>query len=473
MRAHLSTVLLFVVLFQTFVGLSAGSGFNYIEILDQVSMERLESDLQALTSFYTRFTVTPYINESAYFLAEKLEEAGADVHLEYYRLSWRDTVVTVPNVVGEFPGDDEIVVFSAHFDSVNWEDTSKRAPGADDDGSGVVALLEVARIVSCLKLKHTFRIVFFSGEELGLFGSRAYVAEHRGENIKFNVQLDMVAKDRPTGIWVGTSQSRNPSEEEMNLAEAALTLAETIGVDAEIMYGRYEFSDHASFLKAGIPAICIMDSKAFSNTYIHSDRDTIKNNVDFEILADNTRLTLALACMLAEAEGMVDMNLEEWKLKAAPDSDIVYGTYDRASAMKIKVAFEIKGEIVDEDTGRNLLAVGGPLACETSEEYDSVAGVAFEYGDGSITLKVNGMSWTYTRQDWAKRDYGVIRLYKDVENARWIVFVEGCTRYGTQAATLFLIGGKIGQSTTVVVMWTDKNGDKIVTIDECRLVYKS
>ncbi len=83
------------------------------------------------------------------------------------------------------------------------------------------------------------------------------------------------------------------------------------------------------------------------------------------------------------------------------------------------------------------------------------------------------MLWTYNRQDWAKRDYGVIRLYKDVENARWIVLVEGCTRYGTQAAALFLIGGKIGQSTTVVVMWTDKNGDKTVTIDECELVFNS
>ena len=97
-------------------------------------------------------------------------------------LDVKNTFDTTPynerNVVADLPGGaakDEVVLLGAHFDS--WDP----AQGADDDGSGVAAVLEAARILKSLNLtpRRTIRFAFFSGEEEATLGSRAYVVDAR------------------------------------------------------------------------------------------------------------------------------------------------------------------------------------------------------------------------------------------------------------------------------------------------------
>ncbi len=81
------------------------------------------------------------------------------------------------NIIGEIPGGekkDELVMIGAHFDS--WH----TGTGATDNGAGSAVMIEVMRILKALNLKmdRTVRIGLWSGEEEGLFGSRAYVKEH-------------------------------------------------------------------------------------------------------------------------------------------------------------------------------------------------------------------------------------------------------------------------------------------------------
>jgi len=83
----------------------------------------------------------------------------------------------IANVVAEIPGDkrkDEIVMLGAHLDS--WH----AGTGATDNGAGCAVALEALRILKTLELKmdRTVRIALWSGEEQGLYGSRAYVREH-------------------------------------------------------------------------------------------------------------------------------------------------------------------------------------------------------------------------------------------------------------------------------------------------------
>ena len=90
-----------------------------------------------------------------------------------------DTVEKVANIVGEIPGSDladEVVMLGAHFDT--WH----ASPNASDNTSGVAVALEAVRILKSLgaKPRRTIRIALWSGEEQGLFGSRAYVREHFG-----------------------------------------------------------------------------------------------------------------------------------------------------------------------------------------------------------------------------------------------------------------------------------------------------
>ena len=81
----------------------------------------------------------------------------------------------IAEIKGTTPG--EVVLVGAHFDS--WDP----GQGAQDDGVGVAAILEAARILKSLGIKprRTIRFAFFSGEEQALLGSRAYVEKHRNE----------------------------------------------------------------------------------------------------------------------------------------------------------------------------------------------------------------------------------------------------------------------------------------------------
>jgi Zn-dependent M28 family amino/carboxypeptidase len=84
------------------------------------------------------------------------------------------------NVLGEIPGSDladQVVMLGAHFDT--WH----ASPNASDNTSGVAVMLEAARILTALDVhpRRTIRLALWSGEEQGLFGSRAYVKKHFGD----------------------------------------------------------------------------------------------------------------------------------------------------------------------------------------------------------------------------------------------------------------------------------------------------
>lgn len=90
-----------------------------------------------------------------------------------------ESVAQAKNIVGEIPGGDlkdEVVMLGAHFDT--WH----ASPNASDNTSGVAVALEAMRILKAVgaKPRRTIRIALWSGEEQGLFGSRAYVREHFG-----------------------------------------------------------------------------------------------------------------------------------------------------------------------------------------------------------------------------------------------------------------------------------------------------
>jgi leucyl aminopeptidase len=106
------------------------------------------------------------------------------------------------NLVAVLPGTDpawasQEVLLTAHLDSITGSDPTEIAPGADDNATGAATLLEAARVFKDRSFKRTIRIVFFTGEELGLHGSRAYVAQHADElgSILGVINLDMFGYD--------------------------------------------------------------------------------------------------------------------------------------------------------------------------------------------------------------------------------------------------------------------------------------
>ena len=123
------------------------------------------------------------------FVIQRLLRGGQSVTLEM-RLANQTAPAQLSHVIGEVPGrrDDAIIVVGAHYDG---HDISQ---GAGDPASGAVTVMEIARILSLVKdqLERRVRVVTFGAEEIGLFGSYAYVAQHEAEldRCRFMLNLD-------------------------------------------------------------------------------------------------------------------------------------------------------------------------------------------------------------------------------------------------------------------------------------------
>jgi hypothetical protein len=111
----------------------------------------------------------------------RMIEAGEKVKMTVdLAVDWQDKDLMGYNTVAEIPGSDlkdEIVMLGGHMDS--WH----AGTGATDNGAGVAVAMEAVRILEALNLKprRTIRIALWTGEEQGLLGSKAYVAEHFGK----------------------------------------------------------------------------------------------------------------------------------------------------------------------------------------------------------------------------------------------------------------------------------------------------
>ncbi len=233
-----------------------------------------------------------------------LEIPGASAALEVHL---REDRRRASNVVGILPGaDDKLknqsVVIGAHYDHLGFghfgaadrEAEGKVHPGADDNASGTAVLLELARRLGELPIKPARTIIFvaFSGEELGLYGSRYYV-DHPAAPAAMDamLNLDMVGRLRDNRITVFGARSG------AGLSEGASRLARALGFELSQSddVGR---SDHRSFYTKKIPVLHF-----FTGTHgdYHRATDTWEK-LNIEGMARVADLVLATALEIAEAK---------------------------------------------------------------------------------------------------------------------------------------------------------------------------
>ncbi|HEV3259302.1 MAG TPA: M20/M25/M40 family metallo-hydrolase, partial [Gemmataceae bacterium] len=176
--------------------------------------------------------------------------------------------ITVYNTVGEIPGTekpDEVVIVGAHLDS--WD----LAQGTTDNGTGTCAVLETARTLvrAGVKPKRTIRFCLFTGEEQGLYGSRAYVEKHKDELPKISMCLvHDTGTGKVTGLGLQGRESLKP------LLEAELASLKELGFN-EINLRGMGGSDHASFEQAGVPGFAVQQDMSEYFLTHHSQSDTL------------------------------------------------------------------------------------------------------------------------------------------------------------------------------------------------------
>jgi hypothetical protein len=202
------------------------------------------------------------------------------------------------NTVAEIPGSeqrDEYVMLSAHFDS--WDASS----GATDNGTGSVTMMEAMRILKAAypNPRRTILVGHWSGEEQGLNGSRAFVADHPEVVARLNALFN---QDNGTGRVVSVSAQ--------GLVDASAHLGRWFArLPSEITrHIRLELpgipggggSDYASFICSGAPGFSLSSTGFDYGTYTwHTNRDTYDKLV-FDDLRNNATLTAMLAYLASE-----------------------------------------------------------------------------------------------------------------------------------------------------------------------------
>ena len=218
------------------------------------------------------------------YLLEQLSKWVPAEMITYEPYEYRDAMsaYTWYNIVVTFPGTvspDEQILYTAHYDSTVQlfdVDQMQLAPGANDNGTGVAALLEAIPTFAKTSFEKTVKVIFFSGEENQMQGSTAYAAAHSGDNIIGVINMDMFGNDpkdeRCFEIHVGTLPVSDPLGQAFAAAVKDYNLRLTYDYFNYVAYdygdhtrsgfftGLKDDGDHTPFWRQGIPAMTAMEN---------------------------------------------------------------------------------------------------------------------------------------------------------------------------------------------------------------------
>ena len=253
-------------------------------LLLQMQDANIRDTIVGLTGFANRYYASaPGIAASDWLKAKWTALAAGRDHIAiaqyaHMRYDQRSVIATIE-------GSDkavEVIVLGAHLDSINimgTKDTTK-APGADDDASGVAGLTEILRVMAAsgYKPRRTIKLIAYAAEEVGLRGSQEIAREYKknGTNVVGVIQLDMTNfKGSDNDIYLFTDFTDEPQN--LFLAKLVKTYLPTLTVGYDKC--GYACSDHASWHAQGYPTSMPFESEIRKdNPNIHTANDTLANS---------------------------------------------------------------------------------------------------------------------------------------------------------------------------------------------------
>jgi Zn-dependent M28 family amino/carboxypeptidase len=277
---------------------------------------RLERHVSVLAEDIGERNIWTYrkLIEAADYVDQSLVDAGCNVMRQEFDVQGH-TVANLECCLGHSKSS-EIVVVGAHYDTVMG------SPGANDNGTGVAALIEIARILQGARLNRTVRIVAFVNEEPPFFktaamGSQQYAKRERerGEDIVAMLSLETIGyySNEPgsqrypfplrffyprTASFIGfvsNLSSRKLVKRTIQAFRAHSDFPAQYAAVPSWLTG-IGWSDHASFWAEGYPAIMVTDTAFFRYAHYHTAEDT-PDKIDYDSLA---RVTMGLAHVVEE-----------------------------------------------------------------------------------------------------------------------------------------------------------------------------
>ncbi|HKL25144.1 MAG TPA: M28 family peptidase [Desulfuromonadales bacterium] len=278
--------------------------------------ERLQNHVAILAERFGERHIWQFDNlqETAAYIETEFLQAGLDVRSISYRVENRE----VRNLEAEIRGKDrseEVILVGAHYDTVPG------TVGANDNGSGIAVLLELARHFSARQPSRTLRFVAFVNEEPPFFktdrmGSRVYVEQglHENEDIIGMLSLETIGyyssepgsqkfplpllrlfyPDRGDFLaMIGNLASLQLLKRSLQAFRHEVDFPSE-GMAAPSWLAGVDWSDHGSFWKIGVPAIMVTDTALFRYPYYHDSGDT-PDKLDYQAMA---RVTLGLQAVI-------------------------------------------------------------------------------------------------------------------------------------------------------------------------------
>ncbi len=300
------------------------------DLIAQVEVGRLQAHIRSLAlvdpegpnslgNLRTRYAAHPRTFEATQYIRDQLARyLGPEaVEIQAFTAGVSDSVMY--NVVATLPGTDPeagYYVVCAHYDAIatrtrdadldcegcRWDWRIDPAPGADDNASGVSLVLESARVLAEQRLPWSVRFIAFSGEELGLWGSRAYAtdAQEADERIIGVLNFDMIGfndlRDRLHLV-------ANPASRWLVDLMAGSNDRFQIGLELDILEDpRAGLSDHEPFWARGYDAILGIENYLptdptthlyRTNTQYHRVTDVPDSISNWELVRRTTQLAIA------------------------------------------------------------------------------------------------------------------------------------------------------------------------------------
>lgn len=291
-----------------FFTLLVASSFAQQQTVDNKDVERIIRTLSA-DDMQGRKIYSPGIEKAATFIEEEFKSAGLEpltgetgLRVNFTRAN--DTRQLF-NVVGMIPGKSkpkELVIFSAHYDHVGIVkplDGDSIANGADDDASGVTAVISLAKYYKKLNTnERTLIFVTFTGEEFGGFGSKNFSQKLNPDDVVAMFNIEMIGKDskfgKNTAFITGFERSDFGAILQRNLEGSEFKFYPDPYPAQNLFYR----SDNATLAALGVPAHSISTDQIDTDKFYHTVND------EFETL-DVNNIVATIKALAIGSQGIV------------------------------------------------------------------------------------------------------------------------------------------------------------------------
>lgn len=345
--------LLICTLFYTTKAKSQTYNSFYGDIVNSVSASNIVADLTTFESFGIKSNGTTAITNAQNWIVSRYQSLGyTDVVEQPFSFSGNTTNNIIITKTGSvYPN--TFLIIDAHYDTLN-------GPGTNDNGSGTVLLLEMARLLKNVDTEYSIKFIHFSGEEAGLIGSNYYVnntviPDNLDISLVFNIDqvggINGVINDTVVCEYDMSNPSENNAESLMktNILATCIGLYSNLNTELSNAYG----SDYVPFENAGKIITGLYEKN--ETPYSHTINDVLAN-MDPNYLYEVTKGSLGAA--LEFAVGITTLGTEEvtplkknFKIYPNPSTGLVSIAPNFKSATSFTASvFDILGKKVYKKT---------------------------------------------------------------------------------------------------------------------------